>query len=49
MDDRQYFHDNKRLSVLRELSNKFDILIPDKGQGIVLIHHDDYINSLINI
>ena len=25
---------------------KFAILKPDKGQGIVLMNHDDYINSL---
>ena len=35
IDDRRYFHDNKRLNALRELRNKFAILKPDIGQGIV--------------
>ena len=46
IDDRRYFHDNKRLNLLRELRNKFAILKPDKGQGIVLMNLDGYINSL---
>ena len=45
----RYFHNNKRLNVLRELLNKFAILKPDKGQVIGLINHDDYINSLCEI
>ena len=46
IDDRRYFHDNKRLNVSRELRNKFAISKPRNwGQGIVLINHDDYINS----
>ena len=40
IDDRRYFHDNKRLNLLRELRNKFAILKPDKGQGIVLMNLD---------
>ena len=49
IDDRWYFHGNKRLNVLRELRNKFAILKQDKEQGTVLINHDDFINSLRKI
>ena len=49
IDDRRYFHDNKRLNALRELRNKFATLKPHIGQGIVLINHDDYINLLRKI
>ena len=49
IDDKWYFHDDKRLNVLQELCNKVSILKPDKGQGIVLINHDDYINSFCKI
>ena len=49
IDDRRYFHYNKRLIVLLELRNKFAILKRDKGQGVVLMNHDDYINTLHKI
>ena len=49
IDDRRYFHYNKHLNVLRELRNKFGILKQDKGQGIVLMNHNDYINALRKI
>ena len=47
--DKGYFHDSKLLSVLRKLREKFMILKPDKGQGIVLLSHKDYVNSLQRI
>ena len=46
IDDKRYIQDSKSLKVLRELCEKFVILKPDKGQGIVLIDHGDYINSM---
>ena len=49
IDDRRYFHGNKRLNVLRKLHNKFAIFKPDKGQGIVLNNHNEYTNSLRKI
>ena len=48
-DDKRYFPDGKLLSVLRKLREKFAILKPDKGQGIVLLSHKDYVNSLQRI
>ena len=44
IDDKRYIHDSKSLKVLRELREKFVILKPDKGQGIVLVNHRDYVN-----
>ena len=46
IDDKRYIHDSKSLKVLRELREKFVILKPDKGQGIVLVNHGDYVNSM---
>ena len=49
IDDKRYIHDSKSLKVLRELREKFVILKPDKGQGIVLVNHGDYVNSVQRI
>ena len=49
VDDKRYIHDSKSLKVLRELREKFVILKPDKGQGIVLVNHGDYVNSVQRI
>ena len=46
IDDKRYIHDSKSLKVLRELREKFVILKPDKGQGIVLVNYGDYVNSM---
>ena len=43
------FQDSKSLKVLQELREKFVILKPDKGKGIVLIDHGDYVNSMQRI
>ena len=47
IDNKQYFLDNERLNVLRELRNKFAILPPDKGRRIALINLNDLIQSVI--
>ena len=44
IDDKRYIHDS-----LRELREKFIILKPDKGQGIVLVDHGEYANSVPKI
>ena len=49
IDERRYIHDSKSLKILRELREKFMILKPDKGQGKVLVNHEDYIKSLQRI
>ena len=48
IDDKRYFHDSKLLSVSCKLREKFVILKPDKGLGIVLLGHKD-VNSLQKI
>ena len=49
IDDKRYIHDSKSLKVLRELREKFVIFKPDKGRGIVLVNHGDYVNSMQRI
>ena len=49
IDNKRYFHNNKRFNGGEELCSIFSILNPDKEQAIVLINHDDYINSLRKI
>ena len=46
VDVKQYGIDSKRLKILRRLKHKCVILKPDKGSGIVLIKHEDYLLSL---
>ncbi len=41
-DDRQLTNDNKRIKILKNLRQKYAILKPDKGKGIVLIKINDY-------
>ena len=41
--------DKKRIQLLKEMHEKFMILKPDKGQGVVLVTKDDYINSIQHI
>ena len=49
INDKRYIHDSKSLKVLRELHEKFVILKPDKGQGLVLVNHGDYVSSMQRI
>ena len=44
--DKSYIQDSESLKVLLELREKFIILKPDKGQGIVLVNHGDSVNSM---
>ena len=41
--------DKKRIQLLKEMHEKFMILKPDKGQGVVLITKDHYVNSIQHI
>ena len=45
-DEKQFGIDGKRLEVLQELRKKITILKPDKGQGVVLLKHEDYTNCV---
>ena len=42
-DDKQLKIDAKRMKILKELRQKYAILKPDKGNGVVLININDYI------
>ena len=46
VDEKQFGIDGKRLKVLKELKKKITILKPDKGQGVVLLKHEDYTNCV---
>ena len=46
IDDKRYIYNSKSLKVLRQFREKFVILKPDKGQGIVLVNHADYVNLM---
>ena len=41
--------DKKRIQLLKEMHEKLMILKPDKGQGVVLVTKDDYLNSIQHI
>ena len=44
VDEKQFGIDGKKFKVLKELGKKITILKPDKGQGVVLLKHEDYTN-----
>ena len=41
-DDKRLSVDNKRIKLLQHLHERYAILKPDKGNGVVLIKKDDY-------
>ena len=49
IDDRQYATDSKRVKIIRNLRKDCVILKPDKGNGVVVIKKDDYINAVQSI
>ena len=46
IDDKRYGLDGKRTKLIRQLKEKFVILKPDKGQGVVLLNINDYKRSV---
>ena len=46
INDEVFWHDIKRINIIRKLKENVVILKPDKGQGVVLINKKDYVNSL---
>ena len=46
VDENQFGIDGEGLKVLKELRKKRTILTPDKGQGVVLLKHEDYTNCV---
>ena len=46
IDDKRYGLDNKRVKLIRKLKERYVILKPDKGSGIVLLNITDYRQSV---
>ena len=49
IEDKHFHKDSKKVKVVKNLRNRFVILKPDKGQGVVLLKKEDYISSMENI
>ena len=45
-EDRKMSEDSKHIKILKTLREKYDILKPDKGNGVVLIKKSEYIDYL---
>ena len=48
-DDKRLHDDHKRIKILKELNEKYAILKPDKGNGVVLLKKVDYISSMTEL
>ena len=46
LDLKEFKLGHKKINILNKLTATFGILKPDKGNGIVLINHSDYITSI---
>ena len=46
IDCKEFGFDQKRINTIRNLQDKYMILKPDKGQGVVLIKKSDYQQSM---
>ena len=44
--DEQYSHDKKKINVIKQLREKYMILKPDKGRGVVLMNKVDYHDAM---
>ena len=49
IDDKQFYLDSKRSKLMKDLRKRFVILKPDKGQGVVLLKKDTYVEALEKI
>ena len=46
MDEKQVFKDKKKIKIIRDLKEKVVLLVPDKGNGTVIIDILDYKQSM---
>ena len=46
IESRDYQLDPKKTRAIRNLKERFAILKPDKGQGVVLLNKDNYTNTV---
>ena len=44
--DKQYSHDKKKINIIKKLREKYMILKPDKGNGVVLMNKADYHDAM---
>ena len=44
--DKQYPHDKKKINIIKQLREKYMILKPDKGNGVVLMNKADYHDAM---
>ena len=49
LDDRNFYNDSKKTRIIKGLRKRAVILKPDKGQGIVLLRREDYVESMERI
>ena len=49
LDDRHFYNDSKKTRIIKGLRKRAVILKPDKGQGIVLLKKEDYVESMERI
>ena len=45
-EDTPIFKDSKKMKIIQQLRQKVAILKPDKGNGLVLLDNQDYVNSV---
>ena len=44
--DKQHSHDKKKINIIKQLREKYMILKPDKGNGVVLMNKADYHDAM---
>ena len=49
LDDKNFYQDSKKTKIIKNLRKRAVILKPDKGQGVVLLKKEDYVNSMDQI
>ena len=48
-DDKRLHDDHKRIKVLKAMNEKYAILKPDKGSGVVLLKTEDHMNGMTEL
>ena len=46
INDKQHFHDKKKINVIKQLREKYMILKPGKGKWVVLMNKVDYHDAM---
>ncbi len=48
-DDKRLYDDHKRIQILKAMNEKYAILKPDKGSGVILLKKEDYKNDMTEL